>query len=487
MLKIMKRSIVLSSLVVLLAASLASAQNEVDALRYSLHESPMTARSFGMGGAFGAVGADLSSFFSNPAGIGMYKRGGIELSLGLNDNASRSTYMGTPADNSATNFTLNNLGLIGSQKTQNKDWRSFNFGVAYSKVNSFYENISIHGKANTTLMYPFSLQADGILPTEVTSALPFTSGLAYETYTINPTDSLGTSYEPANTGIADQTKNIRRSGSQGETAFGFGANYRDFLYLGMSVNFQSIRFRERSTYSENFPSDQFISSFTYDETLYSDGTGVNLKLGAIIRPTKWLRAGVGYHTASRIALHETYSAEMSSTQSNGTQWNQMSPSLITEYTIRTPSKLLVNMAFVLGKAGVVSADYEYVNYKRIRMNGTSTNPYNYSAENDVINAIYRSTHKVRAGMEFRLLKHYYARAGAIYQQNPIQGNVDALNNPFITFTGGLGYRSDYFFIDFALGYTRSDASYYMYDPGFIDPATIQTTRVSSLLSVGFRY
>jgi len=43
-----------------------TAQNEVEALRYSMSDIPVTGRSLGMGGSFGAVGSDLSSLFTNP-------------------------------------------------------------------------------------------------------------------------------------------------------------------------------------------------------------------------------------------------------------------------------------------------------------------------------------------------------------------------------------------------------------------------------------
>ena len=51
------------------------AQNEEDALRYSqLFDAGLTARSLSMGGAFGALGADMSEMSINPAGIAVYRR-----------------------------------------------------------------------------------------------------------------------------------------------------------------------------------------------------------------------------------------------------------------------------------------------------------------------------------------------------------------------------------------------------------------------------
>ena len=49
----------------------ASAQNEEDAIRFSRISPFGTARSAAMGGAFGALGGDLSTLSTNPGGIGV--------------------------------------------------------------------------------------------------------------------------------------------------------------------------------------------------------------------------------------------------------------------------------------------------------------------------------------------------------------------------------------------------------------------------------
>jgi len=134
-----------------------SAQNEVDALRYSMSDVPVTGRSFGMGGAFGAVGADLSNLFTNPAGLGAFKRNNMQISFGLHDVMSNSTYMNNMDNNARTRFNLNNIGIIGTQKIENSDWKSVTFGFAHGKTNNFYQNINISGISNgTTMMDQFA-------------------------------------------------------------------------------------------------------------------------------------------------------------------------------------------------------------------------------------------------------------------------------------------------------------------------------------------
>ncbi len=64
-------------------ASQASGQNEIDILRYSYQEALGTTRTMSMGGAYGALGADLACLSGNPAGIGMYRRGDAGITTGF--------------------------------------------------------------------------------------------------------------------------------------------------------------------------------------------------------------------------------------------------------------------------------------------------------------------------------------------------------------------------------------------------------------------
>ena len=48
-------------------------QSEIDALRFSREDLYGTARAMSMGGAFGALGGDLTGVSINPAGIAVYR------------------------------------------------------------------------------------------------------------------------------------------------------------------------------------------------------------------------------------------------------------------------------------------------------------------------------------------------------------------------------------------------------------------------------
>jgi long-subunit fatty acid transport protein len=484
------KKIVIATVLAALSLDLA-AQNEVDALRFSQSELPVTGRSLGMAGAFGAVGADQSNLFTNPAGLGGYRRRNFELSFALHDVVSSANYMGTMSDHARTRFNLNSIGIVGHQEIVSGPWKSINFGIAHAKTNNFYQNLTIGGvNQNTTLMDQFASQAAGIHPDDLYDARPFGAGLAYQTYAIDPADTLGTSYYANSyTGDIHQNKRIQRTGVQSETALGFGANYNDVLWLGMSLNFSSIRFKEFSNYTERFANDpaNYLQDLSYKEDLYSDGTGVGIKLGAVVLPTDWLRVGAAFHSATRITVTETYNADMYTTERVGQTWSEESPTLITEYSLRTPARYMANAAFILSKQAVVAVDYDYAAYDKMKMDGIRNNTYNYADENESISTVYKGTHRVRAGVEVRVAEAVRVRGGTIYQQSPFVSGVGANTSPKMTYTGGIGYFSDYFTVDLGFAYTQNKENYYLYSPALVDAADIKNNRYMGVISFGMRY
>ena len=84
---------------------------------------------------------------------------------------------------------------------------------------------------------------------------------------------------------------MKEDGNQGEYAFSFGTNYKDKLYLGLTIGIQSIWYKMHSGYteapSENSPSG--LDYYTYYEYKKMNGVGTNLKFGVIYRPIPEIR------------------------------------------------------------------------------------------------------------------------------------------------------------------------------------------------------
>src|SRR5665647_1481853 len=87
------------------------AQNVDDALRYSQIFYGGTARFMSMGGAFTALGGDISSLSQNPAGLGVFRSSEITLTPQLFHINTAASFNGLNSD-FLYNFNLNQVGVV---------------------------------------------------------------------------------------------------------------------------------------------------------------------------------------------------------------------------------------------------------------------------------------------------------------------------------------------------------------------------------------
>ena len=78
----MKKKINIAALALIMVAS-ASAQTIYDGAKFTQKDLNGTARFVGMGGAMGALGGDISTMGTNPAGIGIYRSNDIMGTFGF--------------------------------------------------------------------------------------------------------------------------------------------------------------------------------------------------------------------------------------------------------------------------------------------------------------------------------------------------------------------------------------------------------------------
>ena len=93
-------------------ANKSSAQNDADALRYSMLNYGSTARSLAMGNSFGALGADFSNLSINPAGLGLYRRTEFTISPMFSLRSINSEYRGNTNYDDAFKFSFGSSPFI---------------------------------------------------------------------------------------------------------------------------------------------------------------------------------------------------------------------------------------------------------------------------------------------------------------------------------------------------------------------------------------
>jgi hypothetical protein len=486
------KKLFLMGVAIFLATCPLHAQTAEDALRYSRIDFNGTARFTGLSGAFGALGADFSTAATNPAGIGLYRGSELTFTIAPHIGYSSATYNGSTATDSRGNFGLGNFGMVFSMNTENNpkygSIKNFNFGFGFNRQNDFNNRVFIHGSnmKNSLMQSYTNILNNGYTPPDMVGYnYPFDIGLAYNANLVFYDSATARYYCDAEFGGVMQDKEITTSGSITELDFSFAANLGDKLYLGLTVGIPTLNYYEYSHYKEYRIKDTVpnFRSLDYFYDLHTRGTGVNAKFGAIYKPVKWVRIGAAVHTPTWYpSMSDSWSSSMQSSF-DSTYWNNIvySPLGYYDYKLTTPFRAMGSLAFIIGSNGVVSADYEYVNYSQARFNSSGDS---YTDVNNQISSSYKSYGNFRFGTEW-CISDFRLRGGMAYFSNPY---VKGSNNmERIQFSAGAGYRQRSFFVDLTYVYSKMNQSYYLYDPSMVNPAEISTYSHSFNTTIGFRF
>ncbi len=487
----MKKLFITSFLIILLSPVIFS-QTAQDALRYSRIYYGGTARFQGLSGAYGAVGADFSSLATNPAGIGFYKSSELSITLSPTINYTKTDFYGDQSTDYKVNFAMGNMGFIFSInpgiKNSGNVLKNFNIGFGVNRQNDFNNRIYIAGvNPNSSMMQSYVNELNAVQepPNNVTLDYPFDYGLAYGTNLVN-WDSAGNTYWcDAQYGGVLQSKQIDSWGSINEMNIALGGNIMDKLYFGLTVGIPFLRYFESSLYRELDHADTIpeFNFLNYRYHLQTTGTGINLKIGLIYRPADWVRVGVSIHTPTWYSnmRDEWYSSMESNFTSS--QWNAVAYSPIGNFNYRmtTPFRAIGSLAFILGPYGLISADYEYVDYGQARFN---SNDYDYRTENNEIKNTYQSWGNIRVGTEWRI-QNFRLRGGFGYYSNPYRSGIN--NSERYQASGGIGYRGKLFFADLTYAWTKMKENYFLYDASMVEPSsnTLFTNTISTTVGIRF--
>ena len=487
------KKLILTLFAVAALMSVSFGQYVDQALIFSQQNFGSTARSKAMGNAFGAVGGDFSSLSINPAGLGIYMRSEVTTTLNMIGlNSTEATYQGQITDDRRNSFNFRNFGYVLATPVQGggSGLVSFNFGIGFNKLNNFNQTISV-GKNGSphSRMDAFAENTNGINSTNLldennpyTNGTPWESKLAWETYLINvknpDQNHMGNTYESILliNELVDENLTVNKEGFLNEYLASFGANFNHQLYIGATIGLQDLFYNESKTYSE----DGEFGYFDYYSTARTRGVGYNLKLGIIYRPVPALRLGAAIHTPTFFDLKEDYSSVMSSNLKNVSTaadglWKAETPLGDYAYRMDSPMRAIGSLAFQFGKKGIISLDYEYVDYSKIKYR-SGRDGYNFSFENTDIKAIYNSTSNIRIGGELKATDAVSLRAGYEMFGNPYKTSVNNISQPnisysYTTINGGIGYRMSNVSLDisYSLG-SKTDYNYiYQLNSVGVDP------------------
>lgn len=445
----------------------ASAQSFTDAYTLSQTELRGSARFMGMGGAFTALGADISALNQNPAGIGMYRGSDIGLTLGVDINTNESKGDGQEENNNFVRANVNSAGYVGTYLFGDNNTSSFSWGFSYNRLMRFDRDYSgAMGGMETSLSNYVASYTNGADPSDLWMKTP--AGVdcyPYSNYSINAPSWMSILFY--NAGMINSLPASGDNGVNGESSsyrglwdldysnlHGYSAGYTvhdrghadeynitfggmimNVLSWGIGVGITDLSFERQYTYDEfiddaNVPANSkdtpyqstgYIPGRADDAYLMSyqkvTGTGANFKFGVIIKPIQQLRIGLAVHTPTYYSFNTlnyadaeldwTYRWDDGSNESyyrtSQTPYDEFS------YKLRTPWKLMAGVAVVLGPKAILSADYEYDAYSDMKQKEEFG--YELFDNNYDISRMYKGTSNFRVGLEYRFTPQLSGRLG----------------------------------------------------------------------------
>ncbi|MBR5551888.1 MAG: outer membrane protein transport protein [Muribaculaceae bacterium] len=517
----MKR--ILFAAIVSAMPSVMLAQSAVDAYQLTQGDLKGTARFVSMGGAFGALGGDLSTLTQNPAGIGVYRSSEIGVTLDFNFQATKTNSDGYSLKEDQVKVYCPNFGYVGNARLKNDVMPMLNWGISYSRAVSFdriyrgrFEQLN-----NSVSNYIASFSGD-YSPSELgmtntynpylDSNADWLSILAYNTYMINPSGNSSEYnglFKNGTTGNSEYA--VHERGYIDEFSLNFGGNFVDMVYWGIGLGITDIDYVNETFYDEELVDAQIVN---YEETgtingdayiaidnfKHVSGTGYNFKAGLIVKPINELRFGFAVHTPTYYDLRHDYDAISDFSYSSGVEGNDYTEVAIFDSKLRTPWKIMASAAGVIGGRAILSLDYEYNACND--MSVKTGYGYSNDAVNNDIKNYYQGQNIIRVGAEYRITPQFSLRAGYNYQSSNV--NKPTLNgaeyvytsgtDPSYTFdntiqyiTGGLGFRTGGFYIDAAYVYKNRESIFTAYSNLYAPVAKVEDNNSSVVMSVGYKF
>lgn len=535
-------------LVALLPAWVMQAQTSYEAAVLLDTELSGTARYVGMGGAMGALGADMSTMSTNPAGTALYRSWDVALSFGGNGVVQHTASNSNRARLFSSYGSFDNAGVVIATKKSNEDILRFvNFGFNYRNVKRYGGKMgmtsNLGGKFSQTEQMAWQawenraqpdLGIQGIVPEDFDEADPlsFYNTNYYREDWVGWLTLLGADSRLIDASALDKASLPSDANSYNENTYGgidaydfnLSFNFSDMVYFGATFTCYDVDRTSESTYSETF----FGGRYSLDNYYQTVGKGYDFKVGAIVRPfsASSFRLGASVTTPTVYTLRDYNYAIINSTVTfdqfdeagefvgNYTESFRMDTrsedafggKCYTDYTMVAPWRMNVSLGGTIGRSLALGAEYEYSDY------ASTVLYYSDGVENTVMNehtsANFTGQHTLRLGAE-KTFGSFYTRLGYNYQTggyksdawkmipvNSVQTNTAYANlRSTQNFTCGLGFRGDVFYADAALLYSTQKSDFYPFVDilndvdvvGQLQATSLSRNLVKGMLTVGMRF
>lgn len=447
-----------------------------DAFRFSQVNPAGSARIMGIGGTQWSLGGDISNIAGNPAGLGFFRKSEVSLTLGFTDWGVVTSHMNQSRSYNTNNLSLPNLSLVIAKPKSEfapGKFRGGAFGVGIQRLTNFNTEFGFFSDqiANSSILDFYLQNSFGITENQIEGY--GLTGLAYQTYLINPVTRDENGDEIANPNTYDsfilgqpfQDENITQQGSSNQITFSYGGNYDHKLFFGGALGIRSFDYSSRKIFNEQF-TDEPLANSSLRENLSINGGGVNLNIGVIYKPTDHVNLGFNFQSPTLYAISEEYDAGINAVynnyffeQENITlgQREAITDLILSSYNLMTPLKIGGGASFFLGKNGFISADVDWIDYSMANIN---TQDFNEGPDNDAIKNLYTSTINYRIGGEYKI-NQFRLRGGYAFFGDPLTDSAN-FDRSAQQISGGIGAVFKKITVDFSLVNRQINSLYSSY-------------------------
>ena len=418
-------------LILFLAYCLLPIAHSQDVQRFAERQIIGTARYVGMGGAMTAIGGDPSAVQDNPAGLGLYRRGEIMLTVdGTIDqtcqNDSRDVYQ-------RARFALPQVSAVWAWGNPSKQRGMIynNFMFSIQRLANYNRDVHIEG-VGMGMVETICEKTNG-LAEEFLIDMPWNdeevgwlSILGYEGYLIDPV--VDNQWIPA-VDFSSGTLSVSETGSADQYTLSWAGNISNQWYVGLSLNIPTITYTKRTSLLETSRNNSAELKSMY----YASGIGVSGAVGLIYRPIQSLRIGASLQTPTVMQLSLQTEGDMYSTIA-GQKYDVLTPSSGSINTeIYAPLRTSFSVAGQMGNNALIAVQYDYA----------------HSADMEDV-------HTLRIGAEAQAYRGLFINAGYVYESsfmnkelavgldyNSIRTDMDYRYTAYSQYASiGVGYRSN---------------------------------------------
>lgn len=509
----------------MLTGMTAMAQETYENAKIATEDLNGTARYVGMGGALDALGADISTISSNPAGIGLFKHPVVSASFGFvsQQDAEKSTFV------DGTNVSFDQVGFVYVNQTRSNSF--FNVGFNYHKSRNFDFILSaanqLENASQNKLTYEkgangliFGNNGKTLLSCNQLDAI-YVSDLLNYSKEIAEDGTPVYSYYPA----TDFTFNRGHKGYIGEYDINFSGNIHDRIFLGMTVGIHDVHYKHYGEYTEQLVgNDEGISSVAVADERKITGAGVDIKAGVIVRPieTSPFRIGLSVSTPIWYDLKTTNFTQV------GFKANAIPPAMESyKFRLNTPWKFGLSLGHTIGNMVAIGAGVDYADYSYLDSRVDDGEYYDYYWDeyysssssdknmNDHTERTLKGVATVKLGVEVKPIPELAFRLGfntstPMYDKEGQKDGTIQSNGSYYSsatdytnwkatnrITAGVGYTAGKMSFDLAYQYASTSGEFYPFQSYYEGPDSpenilcnstkVENKRHQLLLTLGYHF